>query len=105
LGRVGDALALHEALGIGIAVTKAERGAAVANHAGLFRVPAFDVAVVDSTGAGDAWCGVLAAALDLGMPMDLAVRRANAAGALACTRPGAAPSMPDSAALEGLLSA
>jgi len=105
LGRVGDALALHEALGIGIAVTKAERGAAVANHAGVFRVPAFDVAVVDSTGAGDAWCGVLAAALDLGMPMDLAMRRANAAGALACTRPGAAPAMPDSAAMDDLLSA
>jgi ribokinase len=105
LGRVGDALALHEALGIGIAVTKAERGAAVANHAGVFRVPAFDVAVVDSTGAGDAWCGVLAAALDLGMPMDLAVRRANAAGALACTRAGAAPAMPDSAAVDDLLSA
>lgn len=103
LGRVGDALALHEALGIGIAVTKAERGAAVASHAGVFRVPAFNVAVVDSTGAGDAWCGVMAAALDQGMPIDLAVRRANAAGALACTRVGAAPSMPDSAAVEALL--
>jgi ribokinase len=45
----------------------------------------------------------LAAALDLGMPMDLAVRRANAAGALACTMAGAAPSMPDSAAVDALL--
>lgn len=105
LGREGDALALHEALGIGIAVTKAERGAAVATHAGVVRVPAFQVAVVDSTGAGDAWCGVLAAALDLGVPMEIAVRRANAAGALACTRPGAAPSMPESAAVDCLLSA
>lgn len=104
LGREGDALALHEVLGIGIAVTEAERGATVASHAGVFRVPAFPVAVVDSTGAGDAWCGVLAAALDLGMPMELAVRRANAAGALACTKPGAAPAMPDSGALDDLLS-
>lgn len=103
LGREGDAVALHEALGIGIAVTKAERGAAVASHAAVIRVPAFEVAVVDSTGAGDAWCGVLAAALDLGMPMELAVRRANAAGALACTKPGAAPAMPDSAALDALM--
>ncbi len=103
LGREGDAIALHEALGIGIAVTKAERGAAVATHAGVTALPAFDVAVVDSTGAGDAWCGVLAAALDLGMPMELAVRRANAAGALACTLPGAAPSMPDSPAIDALM--
>ncbi|UPY35144.1 ribokinase [Sediminicoccus sp. KRV36] len=103
LGRMGDALALHEALGIGIAVTKAERGAAVATHAGVIRQPAFPIQVVDSTGAGDAWCGVLAAALDLGMPMELAVRRANAAGALACTRPGAAPSMPDSVAIDALM--
>jgi ribokinase len=103
LGREGDAVALHEALGIGIAVTQAERGAAVVNHAGIFRLPAFEVPVVDSTGAGDAWCGVLAAALDLGMPMDLAVRRANAAGALACTMAGAAPSMPNSAAVDALL--
>ncbi|MBX9750245.1 MAG: ribokinase [Roseococcus sp.] len=105
LGREGDAVALHEALGIGIAVTRAERGATVASHAGVVRVPAFEVTVVDSTGAGDAWCGVLAAALDLGMPMELAMRRANAAGALACTRRGAAPAMPDSGALDDLLSA
>lgn len=103
LGRMGDALALHEALGIGVAVTKAERGAAMADLAGLIRVPAFPVEVVDSTGAGDAWCGVLAAALDLGMPMELALRRANAAGALACTKRGAAPSMPDSAAIDALM--
>lgn len=103
LGREGDAPALHEALGIGIAVTLAERGAVVATQAGVIRVPAFDVPVVDSTGAGDAWCGVLAAALDLGMPMGLAVRRANAAGALACTQMGAAPAMPDSSAMDALL--
>lgn len=104
LGREGDAVALHKALGIGVAVTLAERGAVVASHAGVIRVPAFAVDVVDSTGAGDAWCGVLAAALDLGMPMELALRRANAAGALACMWAGAAPAMPDSAALDALLS-
>ncbi len=103
LGRVGDAAALREVLGIGVAVTEGERGATVATAAGMVRVPAFPVRVVDSTGAGDAWCGVLAAALDLGMPMDLAVRRANAAGALACTQPGAAPSMPDSEAINALM--
>jgi len=104
LGREGDAVALHEVLGIGVAVTKAERGAAVAMQGQVIRLPAFPVQVVDSTGAGDAWCGVLAAALDLGMPPELAMRRANAAGALACTKPGAAPSMPGSAEIDALLS-
>lgn len=103
LGRTGDAMALHEGLGIGIAVTEGGQGASVATRGGVFHVPAFPVQVVDSTGAGDAWCGVLAAALDLGMPMELALRRANAAGALACTLPGAAPSMPDSAAIDALM--
>ena len=103
LGRTGDAAALHAGLGIGIAVTLGGAGASVVTAAGGFDMPAFTVEVVDSTGAGDAWCGVLAAALHLGMPLELAVRRANAAGALACTRPGAAPSMPDSAAIDALM--
>lgn len=102
LGRVGDALALHQVLGIGVAVTKAERGATMASLAGVIRVPAYAVEVVDSTGAGDAWCGVLAAAIDLGMPMETALRRASAAGALACTKRGAAPAMPDRAAIDAL---
>ncbi|MBS7789208.1 ribokinase [Roseococcus sp. SDR] len=103
LGRAGEAAALHAALGIGVAVTRGGEGASVATAAGSFEVPAFTVEVVDSTGAGDAWCGVLAAALHLGMPLELAVRRANAAGALACTKPGAAPAMPDSAAIDALM--
>jgi ribokinase len=103
LGRAGDAAALHEALGIGVAVTRGGEGASVATAGGAFDTPAFPVEVLDSTGAGDAWCGVLAAALHLGMPLELAVRRANAAGALACTKPGAAPAMPDSAAIDALM--
>ena len=104
LGREGDAVALHEALGIAVAVTKGERGAALALQGQVIRVPAFAVDVVDTTGAGDAWCGVLAASLDLGMPPELALRRANAAGALACTKPGAAPSMPQSFEIDALMS-
>lgn len=103
LGREGDALALHEVLGVGVAVTMAERGATLATHAGVLSMAAFPVRVVDSTGAGDAWCGTMAAALDRGLPMDVAMQRANAAGALACTRAGAAPSMPTSAEIAALL--
>lgn len=63
------------------------------------RVPAADVAAVDTTGAGDTYCGVLAAALARSGPAGLprAARLAGAAGALAVTRPGAQDAVPDAA--------
>lgn len=104
LGQPGDARSLHAALGIGVAVTEGERGVTAVTGAGVMRLPACRVEVIDTVGAGDAWCGVLAAALDRGMPIEAAMRRANAAGALACTKHGAAPSMPGGAEIEALLS-
>lgn len=101
LGRDAAPAALREVLGVDVAVTLGEAGAAVATAEGMLRVPAFPVRVVDTTGAGDAWCGVLGAALDRGLPMAAALRRASAAGALACTRPGAA--MPRRAETDALL--
>ena len=53
-------------------------------------VPGFPVVAVDTNGAGDAHDGVLAAALGRGVSLQDAVRRANAAAALAVTRPGPA---------------
>jgi len=63
----------------------------------------FAVEQVDATAAGDAFCGVLAAALAEGMAMPLALRRASAAGALAVTRLGAEPSLPTRAEVDALL--
>ena len=80
LGCAAEAVALRGALGIDVAVTLGEAGAGLATAAGLLRVPAFPVPVADTTGAGDAWCGVLAAALDRGLPLPAALRRASAAG-------------------------
>ncbi|WP_374713066.1 ribokinase [Symbiobacterium terraclitae] len=54
---------------------------------------AFTVPVVDTTAAGDAFAGGLAAALQRGMALDEAVRWGMAAGALAVTRAGAQPAM------------
>jgi ribokinase len=54
---------------------------------------------VDPTGAGDAFCGALAAALARGAGIDDALRDATVAGALATTVRGAAPSMPTGAAV------
>jgi ribokinase len=57
-------------------------------------VPAFSVAVVDTTAAGDAFNGALAAALAEGQRPADALAWANAAGACAVTRLGAEPSLP-----------
>ncbi|QYN35241.1 bifunctional hydroxymethylpyrimidine kinase/phosphomethylpyrimidine kinase [Pseudonocardia sp. DSM 110487] len=53
-------------------------------------VPGIPVEAVDTTGAGDAHCGVLAAELLRGTDLAAAATRANAAAALAVTRPGPA---------------
>jgi len=50
--------------------------------------------VVDTTGAGDAFVGALAAALDRGVPWRRAFAEALAAGSLACTRAGAQAALP-----------
>jgi ribokinase len=57
-------------------------------------LPAPRVKAVDTTGAGDTFCGVLAAALASGQDLPQAVRLASAAGALAVTRRGAQESVP-----------
>jgi sugar/nucleoside kinase (ribokinase family) len=57
---------------------------------GLVHVPAPSVVAVDTTGAGDAHAGVFLAALADGLSPADAARRANAAAALAVTRPGPA---------------
>ncbi|MCY3784012.1 MAG: ribokinase [Chloroflexi bacterium] len=67
------------------------------------RLHAHPVNVVDTTGAGDAFCGAMAAALALGKPMPTALAWGNAAGALAASRPGAQPSMPTRAEIAAQL--
>jgi sugar/nucleoside kinase (ribokinase family) len=69
----------------------------------IWEVPADRVATVDSTGAGDAFCGALAAALAAGRSLAEAVQRAVAAGALATTHVGAREGMPTAAELEAFL--
>ena len=55
-------------------------------------VPAAEV--VDTTGAGDCFCGYLAAGLAAGMPLPYAVAQGHRAAAIAVGRPGAATSIP-----------
>ena len=61
---------------------------------GPTRIEAHAVEAVDTVGAGDAFNGALAAALSEGLGLVEAARRANAAAAIAVTRPGAQGALP-----------
>lgn len=91
------ALKLRE-MGTGIAiVTLGEGGSVIAapdQPGRTTHVPAFPVKAVDTTAAGDTYCGCLCVALAEGKPLVEAVRFASAAGALCVQRLGAQPSEP-----------
>jgi ribokinase len=64
----------------------------------------FRVQAVDTTAAGDAFVGALAAALARDKDWTTSLREASAAGALAATKLGAQPSLPTRAELDAFLS-
>lgn len=86
-----------------VVTTLGAQGCVALTPAGLLRQPAFAVPVHDTTGAGDTFCGVLAAALAQRCDWPAALRRASAAAAIACTRPGAASSIPRRDEVDALL--
>ncbi|TFG13673.1 MAG: ribokinase [Promethearchaeota archaeon] len=77
-----------------IIFTLGEKGAFLMNQSKQKMFSAFEVKVIDTTGAGDAFNGGLATALAEKMPLDQAVIFANAVGALNVTKIGTAPAMP-----------
>ena len=85
-----------------VILTLGEQGALLLTSDMTQQVPAYSVEVVDTTAAGDAFCGALATGLARGENLVDAVAFANAAGALAVTVLGAAPSMPTAAQVEAL---
>jgi ribokinase len=66
-------------------------------------VPAFRVEAVDTTAAGDVFCGALAVAVVEGQPLAAAARFAAAAAAISVTRLGAQPSAPTRAEIDKFL--
>jgi ribokinase len=107
LALVGGPAALLEQ-GVGAVVTtRGAAGVEVHEATGaavtVWSAAAFAVDPVDTTGAGDAFCGALAARLAAGDGLADAVRYATAAGALATTHPGAVPSLPHADAVHRLL--
>lgn len=103
VGAAPDAGGLRAALGPAVVVTRGAAGLVAAGPLGMISLPARPVRAVDTTGAGDCFCGVLAAALDRGSLLASALARANAAASLSCTRPGAQPSFPMAAETDAAL--
>lgn len=92
-------------VGEAVVVTLGPVGALLVTAGSTIDVPSIAVRALDTTGAGDAFNGALAAALAQGRPIEEAVRRAVVAGALATTRVGAREGMPTAAELEEALEA
>lgn len=86
-----------------IVVTLGAEGARARTPDGPINVPAHKVKPVDTVGAGDTFCGYLAAGLDAGYGLEAALRRAAVAGSLACLKPGAQPAIPMKADVDAVV--
>jgi ribokinase len=96
---VHAAAMLAEACGEAV-VTLGAEGCMLAGAAeGVRAIPTDPVAARDTTGCGDAFCGVLAARLAAGLPIETAIGDAQRAAALTATRAGAFAALPTRAEL------
>lgn len=87
-----------------VVITLGERGVFFKNRYEEIWMEAFKVNVVDTTAAGDAFIGAFAYGINKGWPIRKVLRFANASGALATTKLGAQPSIPNKKTLDQFLS-
>jgi ribokinase len=85
-------LAAH--YGMTCIVTLGSQGAVACSPDETWEVKAMEIDPIDTTAAGDAFVGVLAASLDQDMKLDEALRRASVASGLTCLNRGAQVSLP-----------
>lgn len=94
---IGEEGVVDKLLDLGVktvVLTLGKRGCILKNDQVHLRVPAFTVKTTDTTGAGDTFCGALAAELSKGHGWHEALEFASAAAAICVTRMGAQPSIP-----------
>jgi ribokinase len=96
-------LALHAASGQTLIVTLGADGVVAIRDGEITRAAGLSIEPVDTVGAGDTFCGYLAASLDAGLAFTNALRRAAVAGSLACLKRGAQPAIPVAAEVAGKL--
>jgi len=85
-----------------VVVTLGSQGALVVAGGDSVHILGAEVRAVDTTAAGDSFCGALADGLVRGLELEAAARWAVKAAALTVTRQGAQPSLPTRAEVEGL---
>lgn len=86
-----------------IIVTRGSRGAIAVRRGATLAVGAHQAEAIDTTGAGDCFCGALVATLADGSSLAAAISRANAAASLAIQRVGAASGLPIAAEVDAVL--
>jgi ribokinase len=94
---------LAQRYGLSCIVTLGGAGALTFGPEGGYSIPALPIAPVDTTAAGDAFCGGLAASLDNGSGLYDALRHASAGAGLSCRIEGAQSSLPVKSAIEASL--
>ena len=92
--RIAEMHRLHAETGQTIIVTLGAEGVVALREGAVHTAKGLKIEPVDTVGAGDTFCGYLAAGLDAGLTFDTALRRAAVAGSLACLKPGAQPAIP-----------
>lgn len=85
---------LHSESGQTFVVTLGGDGVIAIRDGEILTAKGLVIEPVDTVGAGDTFCGYLAASLDQGLTFARALRRAAVAGSLACLSRGAQPSIP-----------
>lgn len=86
--RENELKSLHEQTGQTLIVTLGADGVIAIRNGKVFKASGLKIEPVDTVGAGDTFCGYLAASLDQGMDFEKALKRAAVAGSLACTCAG-----------------
>jgi ribokinase len=86
-----------------VIVTMGGNGALIVTNEETMHIPAFQVEVVDTTAAGDAFIGGFATAVLRNRTLEDSVRYGCGAGALAATRFGAQPSLPTKMEVEKMI--
>ena len=100
---IGFAEDLSQRHGLTAMITLGAKGAVSVGPDGKLNVGCLAVDPIDTTGAGDAFVGVLAATLDRGESLSTAMRWASVGAGLACTKLGAQTAQPSAGEIEARL--
>lgn len=92
--RIAAMQELSNKTGQTLVVTLGADGVVALHEGKVIKSSGLKITPIDTVGAGDTFCGYLAASLDQGLEFPAALRRAAVAGSLACLKAGAQPSIP-----------